>query len=191
MHKGRLEAFSDGVIAVIITIMVLELKVPHGTDWAALRPVVPVFLSYVLSFIYVAIYWNNHHHMLQACRKVNGHVLWANLHLLFWMSLVPVVTEWMGQNHTASIPVAMYGAVLLLTGIAYTILSHALIALHGAESPLAVALGRNDKGNLSLLLYAIAVGLSFVHPSIALVIYAAVALMWFAPDPRIEKRMSD
>jgi uncharacterized membrane protein len=191
MHKGRLEAFSDGVIAVIITIMVLELKVPHGTDWAALRPVVPVFLSYVLSFIYVAIYWNNHHHMLQACRKVNGHVLWANLHLLFWMSLVPVVTEWMGQNHTASIPVAMYGAVLLLTGIAYTILSHALIALHGAESPLAVALGRNDKGNLSLLLYAIAVGLSFVHPSIALVIYAAVALMWFAPDPRIEKRISD
>src|SRR5271154_3787148 len=191
MHKGRLEAFSDGVIAVIITIMVLELKVPHGTDLPALRPIVPVFLSYVLSFIYVAIYWNNHHHMLQACRKVNGHVLWANLHLLFWMSLVPVVTEWMGQNHTASIPVAMYGAVLLLTGIAYTILSHALIALHGAESPLAVALGRNDKGNLSLLLYAIAVAPSFVPPSIALVIYAAVALMWFAPDPRIEKRISD
>jgi len=191
MNKGRLEAFSDGVMAVIITIMVLELKVPPGADAAALRPVIPVFLSYVLSFVYVGIYWNNHHHMLQACQKVNGRVLWANLHLLFWMSLVPVVTEWMGQNHTASIPVAMYGAVLLLTGIAYTILSHALIALHGAESPLAVALGRNDKGNLSLLLYAIAVGLSFVHPSIALVIYAAVALMWFAPDPRIEKRMSD
>ncbi|MGA2420907.1 MAG: TMEM175 family protein [Candidatus Acidiferrum sp.] len=191
MHKGRLEAFSDGVIAVIITIMVLELKMPHGTDWAALRPQIPIFLSYVLSFIYVAIYWNNHHHMLQACRKVNGHILWANMHLLFWMSLVPVVTEWMGQNHRASIPVAMYGAVLLLTGVAYTILSRALIALHGAESPLAVALGRNDKGNLSLLLYAIAVGLSFVHPSIALVIYAAVALLWFAPDPRIEKRISD
>jgi uncharacterized membrane protein len=191
MHKGRLEAFSDGVIAVIITIMVLELKMPQGTDWAALRPQIPVFLSYVLSFIYVAIYWNNHHHMLQACRKVNGHVLWANMHLLFWMSLVPVVTEWMGQNHRASIPVALYGAVLLLTGIAYTILSHALIALHGEESPLAVALGRNDKGNLSLLLYAIAVGLSFIHPSIALAIYAAVALLWFAPDPRIEKRISD
>jgi uncharacterized membrane protein len=191
MHKGRLEAFSDGVMAVIITIMVLELKMPHGTDLAALRPQIPVFLSYVLSFIYVAIYWNNHHHMLQACRKVNGHVLWANMHLLFWMSLVPVVTEWMGQNHTASIPVALYGAVLLLTGIAYTILSRALIALHGTESPLAVALGRNDKGNLSLLLYAIAVGLSFIHPSIALAIYAAVALLWFAPDPRIEKRISD
>src|SRR5271168_4264349 len=185
MHKGRLEAFSDGVIAVIITIMVLELKVPHGTDWAALRPVVPVFLTYVLSFIYVAIYWNNHHHMLHACRKVNGHILWANLHLLFWMSLVPVVTEWMGENHRAAFPVAMYGAVLLLTGIAYTILARALIALHGAESPLAVALGRDYKGKLSLLLYAIAIGLSFVHPAIALGIYAAVALMWFVPDPRI------
>src|SRR5277367_1541707 len=135
MDKGRLEAFSDGVIAVIITIMVLELKVPHGTDVAALRPVLPVFLSYVLSFIYVGIYWNNHHHMLQACHKVNGHILWANLHLLFWMSLVPVVTEWMGENHHATIPVALYGAALLLTGIAYTILARSLIAMHGAESP--------------------------------------------------------
>src|SRR5271155_1148504 len=152
MNKGRLEAFSDGVIAVIITIMVLELKVPHGTDLPALRPIVPVFLSYVLSFIYVAIYWNNHHHMLQACRKVNGHILWANLHLLFWMSLVPVVTEWMGANHRATIPVALYGAALLLTGIAYMILARSLVSMHGVASPLAVALGRDYKGKVSLLL---------------------------------------
>ena len=153
MDKGRLEAFSDGVIAVIITIMVLELKVPHGADLAALRPLVPAFLSYVLSFAYVGIYWNNHHHMLQACHRVNGRVLWANLYLLFWMSLVPVVTGWMGDNHGATVPVALYGAVLLMTGIAYLILSRELIALHGDQSPLALALGRDDKGKFSLMLY--------------------------------------
>jgi|SRR5271156_2384382 len=191
MDKGRLEAFSDGVIAVIITIMVLELKVPQGTDWAALRPVIPVFLSYVLSFVYVGIYWNNHHHMLQACQKVNGRVLWANLHLLFWMSLVPVVTGWMGGNHSATVPVALYGSVLLLTGIAYLILSRELIALHGEKSPLAVALGRDDKGKVSLMLYAVAIGLSFVRTWIALAVYAFVALMWIAPDPRIEKRIAE
>jgi uncharacterized membrane protein len=191
MDKGRLEAFSDGVIAVIITIMVLELKVPRGTDWAALRPLIPVFLSYVLSFIYVGIYWNNHHHMLQACQKVNGRVLWANLHLLFWMSLVPVVTGWMGENHSATLPVALYGLVLLLAGVAYTFLARALIALNGEKSPLAVALGRDDKGKISLILYAIAIGLSFVRTWIALGVYATVAVMWFVPDPRIEKRIAE
>jgi uncharacterized membrane protein len=191
MDKGRLEAFSDGVIAVIITIMVLELKVPQGTDWAALRPLIPVFLSYVLSFIYVGIYWNNHHHMLQACQKVNGRVLWANLHLLFWMSLVPVVTGWMGGSHQAPIPVALYGSVLFLTGCAYLILSRALIALNGEDSPLAKALGRDDKGKLSLMLYAVAIGLSFFRTWIALAVYATVAIMWFVPDRRIEKRIAE
>jgi uncharacterized membrane protein len=191
MDKGRLEAFSDGVIAVIITIMVLELKVPHGADLAALRPLTPVFLSYVLSFAYVGIYWNNHHHMLQACHKVNGRVLWANLHWLFWMSLVPVVTGWMGDHHRDAIPVALYGTALLLTGIAYLILSRALIGLHGANSPLAAALGRDDKGKISLMLYVAAIGVSFIDTRIALAIYAIVALMWFAPDPRIEKRISE
>jgi uncharacterized membrane protein len=191
MDKGRLEAFSDGVIAVIITIMVLELKVPRGTDWAALRPVIPVFFSYVLSFAYVGIYWNNHHHMLQACQKVNGRVLWANLHLLFWMSLVPVVTGWMGANHDATIPVALYGSALFLTGCAYLILSRELIALNGENSALAKALGRDDKGKLSLMLYAIAIGLSFFRTWIALAVYATVAVMWFVPDPRIEKRISE
>ena len=191
MDKGRLEAFSDGVIAVIITIMVLELKVPQGTDWAALRPLIPVFLSYVLSFIYVGIYWNNHHHMLQACQKVNGRVLWANLHLLFWMSLVPVVTGWMGGSHQAPIPVALYGSVLFLTGCAYLILSRALIALNGEDSPLAKALGRDDKGKISLMLYAVAIGLSFFRTWIALAVYATVAIMWFVPDRRIEKRIAE
>jgi len=191
MNKGRLEAFSDGVIAVIITIMVLDLKVPHGADLAALRPVIPVFLSYVLSFLYVGIYWSNHHHMLQACHKVNGRILWANLHLLFWMSLIPVVTGWMGENYRAAIPVALYGSIMLLTGIAYLILARALIALHGADSPLAVALGRDAKGKFSLLLYAIAIAASFIDVWIAFAIYAAVTLMWTAPDPRIEKRISD
>jgi len=191
MRKERLEAFSDGVIAVIITIMVLELKVPRGTDWAALRPVIPVFLSYGLSFIYVGIYWNNHHHMLQACQKVNGRVLWANLHLLFWMSLVPVVTGWMGENHRATIPVALYGSVLLLTGVAYVVLARLLIALHGERSPLAAALGRDYKGKLSLGLYAAGIVLSFWNTWIALAIYGAIALLWFAPDPRIERRITE
>jgi uncharacterized membrane protein len=191
MDKGRLEAFSDGVIAVIITIMVLELKMPRGTDWAALRPVIPFILSYVLSFIYVGIYWNNHHHMLQACQKVNGRVLWANLHLLFWMSLVPAVTGWMGENHSATAPVALYGAVLFLTGTAYLILSRELIALNGKDSPLGVALGKDYKGLSSLLLYAVAVGLSFINTWSALAVYAVVALVWLTPDPRIENRIAD
>ncbi len=192
MNKGRLEAFSDGVIAVIITIMVLDLKVPHGADLAALRPVASVFLSYALGFIYVGIYWSNHHHMLQACHKVNGRILWANLHLLFWMSLIPVVTGWMGENYRAAIPVALYGSVMFLSGIAYLILRRraADCPAHGADSPLAVALGRDFKGKVSLLLYAIAVAVSFVDAWLALAIYAAVALMWIAPDPRIEKRIS-
>jgi uncharacterized membrane protein len=191
MDKGRLEAFSDGVIAVIITIMVLELKVPQGTNLSALRPLLPVFLTYAQSFLYVGIYWNNHHHMLQACQKVNGRVLWANLHLLFWMSLVPVVTGWMGANHNAPVPVALYGVVLLMTGIAYTILARDLILLHGEDSPLAIALGRDYKGKLSLALYALAIGLSFVKTWLAVALYAIVAVMWFAPDPRIEKRIAE
>ena len=190
MDKGRLEAFSDGVIAVIITIMVLELKVPHGTGFAALYPLIPVFFSYVLSFVYVGIYWLNHHHMMQACQKVNGRVLLVNLYLLFWMSLVPVVTGWMGVNLREKIPVAFYGVVMLMTGIAYLILSRALIALHGEKSPLALALGRDDKGKVSLMLYVAAIGLAFVRPWISLVIYAGIALMWILPDPRIEKQIA-
>jgi uncharacterized membrane protein len=191
MDKGRLEAFSDGVIAVIITIMVLELKVPQGTDFAALHPLIPVFLSYLLSFVFVGIYWVNHHHMLQACQKVNGRVLLVNLYLLFWMSLVPVVTGWMGDNHREKIPVAFYGVVLLMTGIAYLILSRELIALHGEKSRLALALGRDDKGKISLMLYVVAIGLAFVRPWISLVIYAGIALMWILPDPRIEKQIAE
>jgi TMEM175 potassium channel family protein len=191
MSKGRLEAFSDGVIAVIITIMVLELKVPRGIDLAALHPLVPAFLSYLLSFVYVGIYWNNHHHLLQASQRVNGRILWANLYLLFWMSLVPVVTGWMGENHQAATPVALYGAVLLMNGIAYVILARQLVALHGEKSPLALALGRDDKGKVSLMLYTLAIGISFLRTGIALAIYAAVAIMWIVPDPRIEKRISE
>ena len=187
MNKGRLEAFSDGVIAIIITIMVLELKVPHGTDLAALKPLIPVFLSYVLSLIYLGIYWNNHHHLLQAARNVDGRVLWANLHLLFWLSLIPFVTGWMGENHIASLPYAVYGVVLLFAAIAYFILVHALIAHHGKHSILATAIGNDFKGKISVVFYAFAVGLSFVHPWIAGAIYAFVALMWLVPDLRIEK----
>src|SRR5215467_8025910 len=163
MNKRRLEAFSDGVIAIIITIMVLELKVQHGSDLSALRPLVPVFLSYVLSFIYVGIYWNNHHHLLQAAQKVNGGILWANLHLLFWLSLTPFVTAWMGENHFAPWPVALYGVVFLSAGFAYFILAHTLIAHHGKDSLLATALGRDFKTKVSLLLYAAAIPLAFVR----------------------------
>jgi uncharacterized membrane protein len=191
MDKGRLEAFSDGVIAVIITIMVLELKVPQGADFAALHPLIPVFLSYVLSFVFVGIYWVNHHHMLQACQKVNGRVLLVNLYLLFWMSLVPVVTGWMGGNLREKIPVASYGVVLLMTGIAYLILSRELIRLHGEKSSLALALGRDDKGRVSLMLYIVAIGLAIVTPWVSLVIYAGIALMWILPDPRIEKQIAE
>jgi uncharacterized membrane protein len=187
MGKGRLEAFSDGVIAIIITIMVLELKVPHGTELATLYPLIPVFMSYVLSFVYVGIYWNNHHHMLHAVTKISGGILWANLHLLFWLSLVPFVTGWMGENHFAAVPVALYGFVLLMAGLAYTILARALMKHHGKDSKLALAIGKDYKGLASIITYTVAIGLSFVQSWIAFALYIAVALMWFIPDRRIEK----
>lgn len=187
MGKGRLEAFSDGVLAIIITIMVLELKVPHGTDLAALRPLLPVFLSYLLSFVYIGIYWNNHHHMFQAVHGVTGRVLWANLHLLFWLSLVPFVTAWMGENHFAARPVALYGVVLFMAGAAYFGLVRALIAHHGKESPLALAVGRDRKGIASNLIYAVAIACSFVAPWVSCVLYVVVAMIWFIPDTRIER----
>jgi uncharacterized membrane protein len=190
MNKGRLEAFSDGVIAIIITIMVLELKVPHEADLAALRPLIPVFLSYVLSFIYLGIYWNNHHHMLQAVRQVNGTILWANMHLLFWLSLIPFVTAWTGENFFATVPVAFYGIVLLMSAIAYYILSRVLISHHGKESTLAIAIGRDFKGKISLVIYAVAVLLSLVNSWLAFLLYVSVAIMWLIPDRRIEKTLS-
>ena len=190
MSKGRLEAFSDGVMAIIITIMVLEMKVPQGADWAALRPLIPVFLSYVLSFIFLGIYWNNHHHLFQAIQHVNGRILWANLHLLFWLSLTPFVTGWMGANHFAAWPVALYGTVLLLAGFAYFILTCALIAHHGRDSALATALGRDFKGKVSLVCYAVAIPLAFVHSWFASALYVLVAVMWLIPDRRIEKALA-
>jgi len=186
MGKGRLEAFSDGVIAIILTIMVLELKVPLGINAAALRPLLPVFMSYVLSFIFLGIYWNNHHHMLQAAEKVNGGILWANLHLLFWLSLIPFVTSWMGENHLASVPVALYGIDLLMAGIAYYILAHALIACHGEQSKLARAFGKDFKGIISVIIYAIAIPLAFVDARLACALYVLVVFMWLVPDRRIE-----
>jgi uncharacterized membrane protein len=187
MGKGRLEAFSDGVIAIIITIMVLELKVPHGADFAALRPLIPVFLSYLMSFVFLGIYWNNHHHLLQAVRRVNGQILWANVHLLFWLSLVPFATAWMGENHFAAAPVALYGIVMFCSAIAYTILTVSLVSHHGKDSPLAMALGRDFKGKISLGLYAVAILLSFVNSWIACGLYATVSIIWLIPDSRIEK----
>jgi uncharacterized membrane protein len=188
MGKGRLEAFSDGVIAIIITIMVLELKVPHGTELVALQPLIPVFISYVLSFVYVGIYWNNHHHLLHVAERVNGRILWANLHLLFWLSLIPFVTGWMGENHFAAGPVALYGAILLMAGLAYTVLARLLATHHGKDSRLAVAIGRDYKGLASLLIYAVAILLSFLNPWIAFALYVLVATIWFIPDRRIEKK---
>jgi TMEM175 potassium channel family protein len=190
MNKERMEAFSDGVIAIIITIMVLELKVPQGADPAALRPLIPVFVSYVLSFVNLGIYWNNHHHLLQATHAVNGRVLWANLHLLFWLSLFPFATAWIGENHFATWPVAAYGVVLLLAAMAYFILVRALIALHGRHSTLATAIGGDFKGKISPLLYAVAIPLAFVNPWVAFGIYVLVAVIWIVPDPRIEKRLA-
>jgi len=190
MSKGRLEAFSDGVIAILITIMVLELKVPHGADAEALRPLLPVFLSYVLSFVYLGIYWNNHHHMFQLADRINGRILWANLHLLFWLSLVPFVTGWMGENHFAPLPTAVYGAVLLLAGVAYLILQNAIIAQQGQGSRLAAAVGRDVKGKLSAALYAVAIPSAFFHRWIAGAIYVFVALMWLVPDRRIESKLN-
>lgn len=187
MEKGRLEAFSDGVLAIIITIMVLELKVPHGTEFAALRPLIPVFLSYVLSFLYIGIYWNNHHHLLQAVHRVNGRVLWANLHLLFWLSLFPFATGWVGENHFAALPVALYGLVLLCAAIAYYILTRTLISLHGQDSVLAIALAEDFKDKVSLVSYGIAILLAFVNAWIACGIYILMAILWLIPDRRIEK----
>jgi uncharacterized membrane protein len=190
MEKGRLEAFSDGVIAILITIMVLELKIPEGTEWQALRPVMPTLFSYVLSFILVGIYWNNHHHMLQTSERVNGRILWANLHFLFWLSLIPFVTNWTGQYHFAPIPTAIYGGVLIMAGFAYTILQKCIIRLHGPESKLASAVGKDVKGKLSLVLYATAIALAlFSHPWVAAGIYVLVALVWLVPDSRIESRL--
>jgi uncharacterized membrane protein len=191
MGKGRLEAFSDGVIAILITIMVLELKVPHGADWDSLRPLTPVFLTYVLSFVYLGIYWNNHHHMLHAAERINGKVLWANLHLLFWLSLVPFVTGWMGENHFAPLPTAVYGGVLLLSGVAYTVLQTVLVAAQGPGSKLAAAVGSDAKGKLSMGLYVFAIPLAFVNQWIADGIYVFVALMWLVPDRRIESLLNE
>ena len=191
MTKTRLEAFSDGVIAVIITIMVLEMKVPHGTELAALEPVLPVFLTYVLSFVYVGIYWNNHHHMFHAVSHVNGAVLWANLHLLFWLSLVPFVTGWMGENHFERLPVAAYGAVLLCSAGAYTVLTRVLLPLHGKDSTFAKALGRDVKGNVSLAIYVASITLAFVQPWVACAGYVLVAAIWFVPDRRFERRLTE
>ena len=190
MSKGRLEAFSDGVIAIIITIMVLELKIPHGDSLNVLHPLLPIFLSYVLSFVYIGIYWNNHHHLFQAVRQVNGRILLANMNLLFWLSLIPFVTGWMGENHFAAWPVALYGMVLLFAGIAYVILTRILIIHHGGESVLATAVGRDFKGKVSIGLYAVAIPLSFVNPWFAEMLYVLVAVMWFIPDRRIEKALA-
>jgi uncharacterized membrane protein len=187
MTPSRLEAFSDGVLAIIITIMVLELRVPHQTSVAALAPLVPTFLSYVLSFVNLGIYWNNHHHMLHVTRRVDGAILWANLHLLFWLSLVPFTTAWMGENHFAAVPTAVYGGVLLLAAIAYWILQRTIMASQGPASVLATAVGGDLKGKLSPLLYAVAIPLAFIRPWIADAIYVAVALMWLVPDRRIER----
>jgi len=187
MHKNRLEAFSDGVIAIIITIMVLEMKVPHGDSLGTLAPLVPVFMSYVLSFVYVGIYWNNHHHMLHTVTRVTGRILWANLHLLFWLSLFPFVTGWMGENHFAAMPSALYGAVLLAAAIAYWILQQTIIVSQGPVSPLNAAIGNDWKGKLSPVLYVLGIISTFLWSWVAQALYVAVALMWLVPDRRIEK----
>jgi TMEM175 potassium channel family protein len=189
MSKGRLEAFSDAVIAIVMTIMVLELRVPHGADMGALSPLIPVFLSYVMSFVYLGIYWNNHHHALQAAERVNGRILWANLHLLFWLSLIPFVTGWMGENQFATWPVTLYGVVLLMASVAYYILMLSLVSHHGEESSLRTALGRDYKGKTSMGIYAAAIPLAFVKGWIAIVLYVVVAIMWLIPDRRIEKTL--
>ena len=190
MSKTRMEMFSDAVLAIIITIMVLEIKVPHDAELAALRPLIPVFLSYTLSFLYLGIYWSNHHHMLYVTHQVNGAILWANLHLLFWLSLVPFVTGWMGESHVASGPTAVYGVILLLAGIAYLLLQHAILRQEGPASTLALAVGRDRKGKISLLIYAIAIAVAFVHPWMAGALYVVGALMWLVPDRRIERSVS-
>ena len=190
MSKSRLEAFSDGVIAILITIMVLELTGPHEPTLDALRPLIPTFLSYVLSFIYLGIYWNNHHHLIQAVQHVNGRVLWANLHLLFWLSLIPFVTSWMGENRFARTPVALYGAILMFAGVAYYILTRELIALHGRQSTIATALGRDFKGKISVVLFLAAIPLAYISAWIACAVYFSVAIIWLIPDRRIEKTLT-
>jgi uncharacterized membrane protein len=187
MTRARLEAFSDGVIAIIITIMVLELRVPLGYSLVVLRPVAPVFLSYVLSFIFLGIYWSNHHHLFQVVEHVDGRVLWANLHLLFWLSLTPFVTAWMGENHFAALPTALYGVVLLFAGIAYFILTRVLLLIHNADSKLAIALGADFKGKISIVIYLLAIPLAFVRPWIAWSLYIVVVVAWLVPDRRIER----
>lgn len=189
MGKGRLEAFSDAVIAIILTIMVLELKVPHGQDWSALRPLAPVFVSYVLSFLYLGIYWNNHHHMLQAMRRVTGPMLWPNMHLLFWLSMVPFVTSWVGENHFAPVPMAAYGGVLLLTAAAWTILQSIIVREEGEDSVVARAYARDSKGKISLVLYVAGIATAFVSPWVSGAMYLAVALIWLVPDKRVEREL--
>ena len=191
MGKTRLEAFSDGVIAILITIMVLEFKTPEGHDWAALNGLGPKFCAYLLSFVFIGIYWNNHHHMLHVTKHVTGAILWANLHLLFWMSLFPFATAWMGETRLAPLPTAAYGVILLFAGMAYYILQNAIIASQGAQSALKAAVGSDAKGKMSPILYAVAIPIAFVHPWIAAAVYVAVALMWLIPDPRIEKRIHE
>lgn len=190
MTKGRLEAFSDGVIAIIITIMVLELRVPEGAEPGALVPLLPVFFSYLLSFIFLGIYWSNHHHLIQAVKVVDGRALWANLHLLFWLSLTPFVTAWMGENNFSAWPVALYGVVLLFSGIAYYILARTLVVLHGSDSVIAIALGKDVKGKISIVLYMVAIPSAFIHPMLAFAVYVLVEIIWLVPDSRIEKNLS-
>jgi uncharacterized membrane protein len=190
MPTGRLEAFSDGVLAILITIMVLELKVPHGGELEALRGELPIFLGYVLSFVFIGIYWNNHHHMLHTVEQVSGGILWANLHLLFWLSLIPVTTAWMGEHHTAPIPTAIYGVVLLASGLAYLLLQRAIVHKQGPGSKLRALIGRDLKGKASAVLYSSAIGLAFVHTLLAQIIYALVAGMWLVPDRRIESKLN-
>jgi uncharacterized membrane protein len=191
MTRSRMEAFSDGVIAIIITIMVLELRVPHGASLSDLKPLVPVFMSYVMSFVYLGIYWNNHHHLLQVVEHINGRVLWANLHLLFWLSLIPFATAWMGENHFPALPVALYGGILLCAAIAYFILTRVLLRIHASDSTLATALGKDFKARISVVMYIAAIGLSLIRPWLGCAVYAAVAIMWLVPDRRIEKRLTD
>jgi uncharacterized membrane protein len=191
MGPQRMEAFSDGVIAIIITIMVLEMKVPHGDDFTSLKPVIPIFMSYILSFIIIGIYWNNHHHMMHAVHHINGRILWANTHLLFWLSLIPFTSGWMGENHFAMWPVIMYGVVLCMAGVAYFILAKFLLQLHGKGSTLGVAIGSDRKGKMSVLFYIVGICLCFVHPWLGVLSYSLVTAMWFIPDKRIEKTLVD
>ena len=189
MGTERVQAFSDGVLAIIITVMLLEMKIPHGDDLNSLKPILPVFLSYILSFIYIGIYWTNHHHMLYSVKHVNGAVLWANNHLLFWLSLVPFASGWMGENEFTKWPIIIYGIILTMAGVAYYILSQLLIKLHGKNSTLAIAVGKDKKGIISVVIYIIAIAAAFFNPSLSLILYACVAAMWLIPDRRIEKRI--